>query len=143
MNYILDTHVLLWSQFDVKKLSNPVRDIILDRNRKKFISISSMWEISIKNRIGKLPLPNGISDIFNDIESNGFGLIGISRECIEIYNNLPLIHRDPFDGIIIATAILEQMTIITVDENIQKYDVTWIWSIKLSLCNLLGVNVIG
>ena len=65
-----------------------------------------MWEISIKNRIGKLPLPNGVSEIFDEVERNGFGFIGVDRQCVEIYNTLPLIHRDPFDGIIIATAII-------------------------------------
>ena len=126
-DYILDTHVLLWSMFNSNKLSKPAQHIIMDGNYRKFISIGTMWEISIKNRIGKLPLPHGIGDIFAEAKRNGFGLIGIDNECVELYNTLPLIHRDPFDGIIIATALLEQMTIITADENIQKYDVAWTW----------------
>jgi len=127
MDYILDTHVLLWSIFDTNKLSESSQRILLDSDCRKFISISTMWEIAIKNRIGKLPLPHGISDIFDQVEMNGFGFVEINRKCVEIYNTLPLIHRDPFDGIIIATAILGKMTIITADENIQKYDVSWIW----------------
>ena len=126
-DYILDTHVLLWSIFDSAKLSKTAHQLLLDRTCRKFVSVSSMWEISIKNRIGKLPLPNGLADVFNEVKSNGFGYIGISLKSIEVYNTLPLIHRDPFDGIIIATAIIEQMTIITADENIQKYDVSWVW----------------
>ena len=127
MDYILDTHILLWYIFDSTKLSQSTQRIILDRSFRKFISISTMWEISIKNRIGKLPLPEGVSGVFSEIEKSGFGIIGINRQCIEIYNTLPLLHRDPFDGIIIATAIWENMIIITSDENIQKYDVNWIW----------------
>ena len=127
MDYILDTHILLWSIFDSNKLSKSAQHILLDSNCRKFISISTMWEISIKNRIGKLPLPKGLSSVFFEIEMNGFGIIGIDRQCLVIYNTLPLLHRDPFDGIIIATAILEQMIIITADENIQKYDVPWVW----------------
>ena len=126
-DYLLDTHVLLWSIFDSAKLSKTAQQVLLDRKCRKFISISSMWEISIKNRIGKLSLPNGLTDIFNEIKSNGFGYVGISLKSIEVYNTLPLLHRDPFDGIIIATAICEQMTIVTVDANIQKYNVPWIW----------------
>ena len=127
-DYILDTHVLLWSIFDSDKLSKSVQQILLNMDCRKFISIGSMWEISIKNRIGKLPLPNnGISDVFDEAEMNGFGLLGIDRKCIELYNTLPLIHRDPFDGIIIATAVSKKMTVITADENIQKYNVQWIW----------------
>ena len=127
MDYLLDTHVLLWIIFDSDKLSPLAQKIILNKGIQKFISISSLWEISIKNRIGKLPLPNDLSGIFTEVEMNGFGIIGINQGCLETYNTLPLLHRDPFDGIIVATALLQKMTIITADENIQKYDVPWIW----------------
>jgi len=127
MEYILDTHVLLWSIFDSNKLSSSVQKILSDNNANISISIATMWEISIKNRIGKLPLHNGLPGVFSEVEMNGFGIIGINQECIEIYNTLPLLHRDPFDGILIATALLKNMTILTADENIQKYDVSWLW----------------
>jgi len=104
-----------------------MQKIILDKTTHKFVSISSLWEISIKNRIGKLPLPNGLSGVSTEVEMNGFGIIGINQRCLETYNTLPLLHSDPFDGIIIATALSESMTIITGDENIQKYDVPWVW----------------
>ena len=126
-NYILDTPALLWFLRDDENLSDDVRKIIFDKTAMKHVSIASMWEISIKNRIGKLPLKNGISEIFEKIEASGFGLLKINRNCIEAYNKLPLHHRDPFDGIIIATAISEQMTIITADEDILKYDVRCFW----------------
>ena len=99
----------------------------MDKTTHKFVSISSLWEISIKNRIGKLPLPNDLSAVFTEVEMNGIGIIGINQGCLEAYNTLPLLHRDPFDGIIVATALLQDMTIITADENIQKYDVSWAW----------------
>jgi len=127
MNYILDTHVLLWFLRNEDKFSGKARQIILDNTCEKHISIVSLWEIAIKNRIGKLPLANGVSEVFDKIADNGFGLMKIDRKCVEIYNALPLIHRDPFDGMIIATAISRQMTIITADENIQKYDTDWVW----------------
>ena len=127
MDYLLDTHVLLWIIFDSDKLSPSAQKIILDKSTHKFISISSLWEISIKNRIGKLPLPNDLSGVFTEVETNGFGIIGINQGCLETYNTLPLLHRDPFDGIIVATAHLQEMTIITADENIQKYNVPWVW----------------
>jgi len=127
MDYLLDTHVLLWIIFDSDKLSPLSQKIILDKSTHKFVSISSLWEISIKNRIGKLPLSNDLSGIFAEVEMNGFGIIGINQGCLETYNTLPLLHRDPFDGIIVATALLQDMTIITADENIQKYNVPWVW----------------
>ena len=66
-------------------------------------------------------------DVFSAIETRGYGILDIDPKHIEIFNTLPLLHRDPFDGIIIATALLEKMTIVTADENIQKYDVPWVW----------------
>jgi len=104
MEYILDTHVLLWSMFEPAKLSKSMQKILLDKNTQRAISISSIWEIAIKNRIGKLPLPNGIADVFSAIETRGYGILDIDQKHIEIFNTLPLLHRDPFDGIIIATA---------------------------------------
>jgi len=123
MDYLLDTHVLLWIIFDSDKLSPLAQRNVLDKDTNKFVSISSLWEISIKNRIGKLPLPNDLSGVFTEVEMNGFGIIGINQGCLETYNTLPLLHRDPFDGIIVATALLQEMIIITADENIQKYNV--------------------
>jgi len=127
MKYIADTHVLLWMMFEPKKLSQKAREVLADKTLHKFVSITTLWEIAIKNRIGKLILPMGITGTISQIDTLGIGRIGVDQRHIEIFNSLPLLHRDPFDGIIIATAISERMTIITGDENIQKYDVSWIW----------------
>jgi PIN domain nuclease of toxin-antitoxin system len=85
MDYILDTHVLLWSMFESNKLSQSVQEILVDRKFRRFISISSAWEIAIKNRIGKLPLPNGLADVFSIVEKRGYGVLGIDQKHIEIY----------------------------------------------------------
>jgi len=127
MNYLVDTHALLWMMFEPRKLSRKAQEILADKSLHKFISITSLWEIAIKNRIDKLPLPSGIAGTIAKVDTLGVGRIGVSQRHIEIFNSLPLLHRDPFDGIIIATALSERMTIITGDENIQKYDVPWIW----------------
>ena len=127
MNYILDTHVLLWSIFEPEKLSKTAQQILLDKTCVKAISLSTMWEIGIKYRIKKLPLPKGVPSVFEVVKSRGYGYINIDKDCIEAYSTLPLKHGDPFDGIIIATAIVEKMTIITDDSKIQEYDVPWIW----------------
>lgn len=127
MEYLLDTHVLLWAMLEPGKLSQSAQKIVADVSIPKFISISSVWEIAIKNRIGKLPLPMGIDGVFDRLDASAVGIMGIDRHHIETYATLPLLHRDPFDGIIVATAMLEKMTIVTTDENIQKYDVPWIW----------------
>jgi len=127
MNYLVDTHALLWMMFEPRKLSQKAQDVLANKNLNKFVSITSLWEIAIKNRIGKLPLPMGIAGTVSKVDSLGVGQIGVDRRHIEMFNSLPLLHRDPFDGIIIATALSERMTLITGDENIQKYDVPWVW----------------
>ncbi|MCL2217439.1 MAG: type II toxin-antitoxin system VapC family toxin [Defluviitaleaceae bacterium] len=127
MIYLVDTHALLWMMFEPKKLSQIAKEILADKSLRKFVSITSLWEIAIKNRIGKLPLPMGIADTISKVDVIGIGRIGVDQRHIEIFNSLPLLHRDPFDGIIIATALSEKMSIITGDENIQKYDVPWVW----------------
>jgi PIN domain nuclease of toxin-antitoxin system len=127
MDYLLDTHVLLWSIYENDKLTKTAHAILMDGNCGKFVSITSLWEIAIKNRIGKLPLPGGLSEVFAETETLGYGLVGIDQQHLEVYAKLPLLHRDPFDGLIIATALIENMTIITTDENIHKYDVSWVW----------------
>ncbi|MCL2500949.1 MAG: type II toxin-antitoxin system VapC family toxin [Defluviitaleaceae bacterium] len=127
MEYIVDTHVLLWLIFDSSRLSASAHLVLSNGFAKKHVCASSLWEISIKNRIGKLPLPEGMQGILSAIRTRGFGIIGLDYLHIEAYNLLPLINRDPFDGIIIATALVEKMSIITADENIQKYDVPWVW----------------
>jgi len=127
MTYLVDTHALLWMMFEPRKLSQKAQEVLADKSLHKFVSVTSLWEIAIKNRIGKLPLPMGITDTISKVDVLGVGHIGVGQRHIEIFNSLPLLHRDPFDGIIIATALSESMTIITGDENIQKYDVPWIW----------------
>jgi len=127
MNYLLDTHVLLWAMFEPHKLSRTARELLTGDDSLKFISIVTMWELAIKNRIGKLALPIGIHQIFLRVEQMNVGLVGVDQQDIEMFNTLPLLHRDPFDGILISSAIAGNMTIITADENIHKYDVHWIW----------------
>ena len=72
-------------------------------------------------------MPVELTRTISNVDILGIGCIGVSRRHVEVFNTLPLLHRDPFDGIIIATARSEGMTVITADENIQKYDVPWIW----------------
>ena len=127
MEYLLDTHVLLWTMYEFDRIPLSVKQILLDEQSRKFVSIASMWEIAIKNRIGKLPLPDGVDGIYRGIHLFGYGLSAIESTHVAAYNTLPLLHRDPFDGMLVATAIVDGFTIITADENIHKYDAPWVW----------------
>ena len=81
----------------------------------------------IKSNIGKLDMLLSFDELLDTIENSELSVIPIENNYLKRLSKLPFIHKDPFDRLIIATALLEGLTIMTVDENIQKYDVPWIW----------------
>jgi PIN domain nuclease of toxin-antitoxin system len=128
MDYLLDTHTVLWFfNGDKTLLSDAAKDIIQDQQHTKFVSMASVWEAVIKINIGKLVFPQKISGFITQIKKNGFELLPISENHIITLEQLPLIHRDPFDRLLIATAVFQQMGLISCDANIKLYPVTMIW----------------
>ena len=128
MKYLLDTHTALWFVNEHEKLPLETKKILLDDTHLFYISIASAWEIAIKSSIGKLiDLKNGIKAFLMKIENSPIEILSVKLQHIEKVESLPFIHRDPFDRLLISTALTEDLTIITIDENIQKYDVKWIW----------------
>jgi len=119
MEILLDTHTLLWHLTDNPKLDKSKSALIENAENKKFISIASLWEIGIKKSIGKLAVNQAISELLPD-EIN---ILNINTSHIDKVTELPFHHRDPFDRIIIAQAIVENLTILTVDDNFKYYDV--------------------
>ena len=127
MKYLLDTHVILWLATNSPLLSETVKRAILDNNNEKHVSIVSAWEVAIKLGTQKLQLDGGLAEFFRMIDVNGFLLLGIEREYLQYARSLPFFHKDPFDRLLIATANVENLTLISIDDNIQKYDVNWLW----------------
>ncbi len=126
--YILDTHILLWFFQNDSNLPPDTKKIIKDSNTKKFISIASLWEITIKYSLNKLSLHISLNDFFDLIYSTDINILEISTKHLLILNSLQQIHKDPFDRILIAQAIAEDFILITADENIHKYDVSILWN---------------
>ena len=120
MKLLLDTHTLFWAVSKPKKLSEDARAAIASEENVVFVSLASLWEIQIKESIGKLDLPPGF---FKGLIPAGFEILAISLPHIETLRGLPLHHRDPFDRMLIAQAKSEQLTLATRDEEIAKYDV--------------------
>lgn len=119
MNLLIDTNALLWLLSDDGRLSSSARDSISNANQ---ISISevSLWEISIKISIGKLqPIP----DLHNVIYDLGFQRLSIKNEYLRTYETLPMLHRDPFDRMLIAQSKVENLAIITSDSIFIDYGV--------------------
>ena len=123
MKYLLDTHAALWFFGGQEKLSPTALGVVRDPATEKCISIASAWELAIKIGTSKLQFEGGISEFFRVIEKNGFGLLAITAEHVRCLETLPLLHRDPFDRILIASAMTEGMSLISADEDIRLYDV--------------------
>jgi PIN domain nuclease of toxin-antitoxin system len=127
MNLLLDTHTLIWFFNGDSSLSEKAKQSILEAQHRKFASIVSVWEVAIKISLNKLAF-NGKTQGFLDlINNNGFELLTIDKKYILELEKLSFIHRDPFDRLLIATAISEKMYLVTADENIQKYTINYIW----------------
>ena len=125
--YLLDTHVVLWFAENSLMLSSKAKDAIMDANCENYVSLVSAWEIAIKLKTKKLQLVGGLAEFFAIIDENGFITMSVERDYLLKLSALPDYHKDPFDRLIIATAIFENMTLITADENIHKYNASYLW----------------
>ena len=120
-SYLLDTHIFLWSLDETKRLTKEVAKILKDPRNRIFVSVATAWEISIKQKKGKLPLKTTLEECFR---KSNFEILEIKLPHILQLENLPSYHRDPFDRMLVAQAIVEKLMIITEDEKIKKYDVS-------------------
>lgn len=128
MKILLDTHAFLWWITNDPRISSKVSEIMADGLNELYLSAASIWEIAIKSQLGRLKLPEN-PDIylteqmaFNAVQSLSITIYHAFR----IYS-LPDIHKDPFDRIIIAQALSENMPVLTRDGNIPKYGIQTIW----------------
>ena len=127
MKYLLDTHALIWFLQNDDRLSVQIRTII-ENNKDVYISIVSLWEIAIKLSIQKLTLTNKtLEDMFNACREKDFSILNITPEHIKYIIDLPFIHRDPFDRMLISQAKIEDMTLITCDQHIPQYPIKTVW----------------
>jgi len=124
MRLLLDTHVFLWFITGDSRLPEPFKEAILDTENEVLLSVASFWEIVVKNQLGKLPLPESPGTyIPKERELHQISSLPIQESDLVQLASLPLIHRDPFDRILICQAIANDTTIATVDPIIKSYDV--------------------
>ena len=126
MEVLLDTQSFIWFFEDNPCLPSSIR-LYAEKSSSLVISIASFWEITIKTTLGKLTVPEGISDLMDKALFKGFKILPIEREHLIALSTLELIHRDPFDRIIIAQAIAEDMPLISSDDIFKQYPVNRIW----------------
>ena len=125
--YLLDTHTLIWLIESSSKVPKEIRERLKSPEVIVFLSSVSLWEIAIKTSLGKLGLKAPFEKLLSDLNKTDIVILQIENEYLRSLATLPLIHKDPFDRLLISTALTEGLTILTADENIQKYDVSWIW----------------
>jgi PIN domain nuclease of toxin-antitoxin system len=124
MRVLLDTHVLIWLVEGDKNLSTVARSAIEDENNSLYLSIVSLWEITIKLSLGKLNLQLPVDEMVEFfLIPGGIGILQIETSHLSILRDLPLHHRDPFDRLIIAQAQAEGMTLVSADGIFGMYEV--------------------
>ncbi len=117
MRVLLDTHLLLWSLASPAKLPKAARTII-DR-AEVYVSAASIWEISIKSSLGKLSASS--ADVLAALAPAGFAVLSVTGEHAARVSDLPSVHRDPFDRMLVAQALCEPMNLLTNDEALRAY----------------------
>jgi PIN domain nuclease of toxin-antitoxin system len=128
MRLLLDTHALLWFLANDPRLSATAKTAIEDPVNERWLSPISLLEIAIKNRLGKLPLPEPFGAMFPaDLVAEDIHLLPLEPQHIEPLTTLPLHHRDPFDRLLAATALVERLTLASIDSVFDAYGVARLW----------------
>ncbi|HEU4617929.1 MAG TPA: type II toxin-antitoxin system VapC family toxin [Gammaproteobacteria bacterium] len=122
--YLIDTHALLCAADDAGKLGLKARDVLSGVHNRIYVSVASLWEMSIKATIGKLDIPE---DFFRLVYASGYLKLPIEIEHLDRYRKLPLHHRDPFDRLLVAQADVEGLRIVSNDEGLARYGVDIVW----------------
>ena len=128
MRFLLDTHTFLWWVADDPQLSLSAKTIISNPDNEIYFSVVSAWEIIIKVGTGKFSLSEP-PEVYipSRITSNQFETLTVQMPHILRINGLPNFHKDPFDRLLIAQSLVEDLSLITVDEAIAQYPVKTIW----------------
>ena len=123
MKLLLDTHILLWAAAEPEQLSNQAKALIEDPQNQLYFSTASLWEIAIKNKLGRADFKVDLPVLRRNLLDNGFQEIAINGAHTLALDTLPPIHKDPFDRILIAQANVEGITLMTADSAVVEYQV--------------------
>jgi len=121
MNVLLDTHVALWAITNSPRLTKQTRAIIENPDATIWISVATLWEISIKHALGRGDMPIDAQEALDYFLASGFFVLPISAQHAVAVGSLPVHHRDFFDRILIAQALTEPMVLVTHDTRILRY----------------------
>jgi PIN domain nuclease of toxin-antitoxin system len=125
---LLDTHVFLWAAVDDERLPGAVRDLILDGGNRASLSVASSWELTIMVAGGRLRLPlDPAAYIESRTEMLSLDLLPIHQRHVAALPELPAVHADPFDRMLIAQALVEDLELVTSDQVMRRYPVRTLW----------------
>ena len=127
MNLLLDTHVALWAITDSPRLSLDAKRLITAERTNVFVSVASLWEISIKHSLGKGDMPISGKDALGYFQASGYRILSIAPEHAIAVSDLPSHHHDPFDRMIVAQALVEPLRLMTHDAAVHLYSPTIIY----------------
>ena len=128
MNLLLDTHALIWSFSNTKNLSPVVAREIKNPANRIFLSVVSVWEMQVKSKIGKMAFDDTLENIVTEQQKvNDFQILPVTLAHALYLENLPLHHQDPFDRLLISQAMVENMTLVSLDRKFPLYPVNLLW----------------
>lgn len=121
MNLLLDTHLLLWAASMPERLSNTARDLLLDPSNELVFSAASLWEVSIKRALGRTDFNVDPRRLWRMLLVSGYRELPVTCEHTVAVLDLPPLHKDPFDRILVAQARTENLQLLTVDSAVANY----------------------
>jgi PIN domain nuclease of toxin-antitoxin system len=127
MKYLLDTHAFMWMDSEPEKLSAHVQQLCQDTENTLMLSVVSIWEMQIKNQLGKLRLNLPLAEVVREQQENGIEILPVEAAHIFALESLPNLHKDPFDRLLVAQAMAEDMVLISADPLIKQYPARVEW----------------
>jgi PIN domain nuclease of toxin-antitoxin system len=121
VNYLLDTHLLLWTLIDPARVPDAMRALIEDTGNRVWFSAASIWEIAIKHSLGKRDFSVDPAAISKAARQTGFEELAVTAEHASAVDNLPWLHRDPFDRLLVAQANASGMKLLSIDPEVNAY----------------------
>ncbi len=128
MRVLLDSHTIVWAELDDDRLPEAVRRLIDDPRTRLVLSVVTTWEITLKSLAGRLRLPEPPAPYFDGlIRDARFEVLPVEQRHVAALPELPAIHRDPFDRMLVAQAMVEDLDLVSGDERIRRYPIRTIW----------------
>lgn len=121
MKLLLDTHLLLWAAGEPSRLSRKARSLLDHPENELLFSAASLWEVSIKRALGRKDFTADPRSLRRGLLDNGYGELPIMSDHVVAIDSLPAVHKDPFDRVLVAQAMVEGVTLLTTDSLLTQY----------------------